>query len=243
MFGSAFAYTGVVLVVAGLVLAVRPVAALGVATRPRAMLGAASGLLLAVASLAAPAFTTRVSTPASHLDAFMPEWQFHEVHTRHVAAPPARVYAALRQVRADEIALFNTLTWIRRFGRPLPPGIMNAGHEPIIDVALKGGFTLLVDDAPRELVVGTVVVAPPGPRHARPIEFFKSPPPGFAIATMNFFVQSDGAGGTWLSTETRVAATSPSARRTFAAYWRVIYPGSALIRRMWLRAIERRVEL
>jgi len=25
-------------------------------------------------------------------------------------------------------------------------------------------------------------------------------------------------------------------------YWRVIYPGSALIRRMWLRAIKKRAE-
>ena len=34
--------------------------------------------------------------------------------------------------------------------------------------------------------------------------------------------------------------TVRAARRRFAAYWRVIYPGSAIIRRMWLRAIERR---
>jgi len=37
-----------------------------------------------------------------------------------------------------------------------------------------------------------------------------------------------------------VFANSPSARRRFAAYWRVIYPGSAIVRRMWLRAIARR---
>jgi hypothetical protein len=37
-----------------------------------------------------------------------------------------------------------------------------------------------------------------------------------------------------------VFANSPHARRRFAAYWRVIYPGSAIIRRMWLRAIQHR---
>jgi hypothetical protein len=57
---------------------------------------------------------------------------------------------------------------------------------------------------------------------------------------MNFKLDADEAGGTRLSTETRVFASSPAARRRFALYWRVIYPGSALIRRMWLRAIERR---
>ena len=43
-----------------------------------------------------------------------------------------------------------------------------------------------------------------------------------------------------LSTATRVFANSAAARRRFARYWRIIYPGSALIRRMWLRAVERR---
>jgi hypothetical protein len=243
MFGSAFAYTGVVVIVAGLLLAIRPVAALGVATRPRALLVAGSGLMLALASLTAPAVTTRVATPSSRLDAVTPEWQFHEIHTRHIAAPPARVYAALRQVRADEITFFTTLTWIRRFGRPLRPGIMNAGREPIIDVALKGGFIALAEDAPRELVVGTAVIRPPGPRIALTPAIFTSPPPGFALATMNFVVTPDGANGSWVSTETRVVTTSPEARRVFAAYWRVIYPGSALIRRMWLCAIERRAAL
>jgi len=36
--------------------------------------------------------------------------------------------------------------------------------------------------------------------------------------------------------------TDAATTRRFAAYWRVIYPGSALIRRMWLRAIKRRAE-
>ena len=40
--------------------------------------------------------------------------------------------------------------------------------------------------------------------------------------------------------ETRVFANSPEARGRFARYWRVIYPGSAIIRRMWLRAVRRR---
>ena len=38
----------------------------------------------------------------------------------------------------------------------------------------------------------------------------------------------------------RVFATDASARRQFTAYWHIIYPGSAIIRRSWLRAIQRR---
>jgi hypothetical protein len=239
MIASVFAYVGFVCLLAGLALIVRPIAALGIRTPRHALALAGTGVVIGLVSLAAPAFTSRVSAPASRLDEFTPEWQFHELHQRHIAATPARVFDAIKQVRADEIAFFNTLTWIRRFGRPLPPGILNAGHEPIVTVAIKGGFIALADEAPREIVLGTVVVTP-GKRPALTPALFASPPPGYAVGTLNFLVTSDGAGGSWLSTETRVRATSPSARRQFAAYWRVIYPGSALIRRMWLRAIERR---
>ena len=57
---------------------------------------------------------------------------------------------------------------------------------------------------------------------------------------MNFAITPDGPDRSFVSTETRVFANSPSARRRFAVYWRFIYPGSAIIRRMWLRAIQRR---
>jgi hypothetical protein len=45
---------------------------------------------------------------------------------------------------------------------------------------------------------------------------------------------------TLLTTETRIYATDAPTRRAFARYWRVIYPGSSLIRRMWLRAVAKR---
>ena len=57
---------------------------------------------------------------------------------------------------------------------------------------------------------------------------------------MSFSVVPDGLNASVVSTETRVFANSAGARRRFALYWRLIYPGSAIIRRMWLRAIERR---
>jgi hypothetical protein len=48
--------------------------------------------------------------------------------------------------------------------------------------------------------------------------------------------------GTELRTETRVLATDAASRRRFGRYWRVIRPGSALIRRTWLGAAKRRTE-
>jgi len=47
------------------------------------------------------------------------------------------------------------------------------------------------------------------------------------------------SGGCILSTETRVEAADDRARRAFRRYWLVVGPFSGLIRRRWLRAVER----
>jgi hypothetical protein len=178
----------------------------------------------------------------SRLDEFMPVWQFRERHAIRIAAPPARVFAAIKDVRAKEIAFFNILVWIRRGGRRGPESILNPGDTaPLLDVATRSGFIYLADDAPREIVLGTAVIAPPGRKcEATPPMFKTVLEPGFALAAMNFLVTPDGPNGSLVSTETRVFANSPAARQKFARYWRIIYPGSALIRRMWLRAVKRR---
>lgn len=172
----------------------------------------------------------------------MPVWQFGERHSIEVDASPAQAFAAMKAVTADEILLFRTLTWIGRGGRSLPESILNAGKgQPLIDVATRSGFVKLVDDPPRELVIGTIVKKPAGVHLALTEEVFRKPlAAGFATAAMNFLVVPNPAGGTTVSTETRVFANNPAARRAFGRYWRVIYPGSALIRRMWLRAIKKR---
>ncbi len=243
MFGSAVVYSGLAVVASGVVLMLKPRWRRLATTRRRGFTVAAIGWVLVVVGLMLPAPEFRVHAAATRLDEFVPAWQFREIHTRSVAAPPARVFESLKRVTADDIALFNMLTWIRRGGRAAPESILNAGGggAPIIDVATRSGFVRLAEDAPRELVIGTVVVAPYGTTGAVTPEIFKKAmPPGFALAAMNFLVTPDGAGGAVISTETRVFATSTGARRRFARYWRVIYPGSAIIRRMWLRAVERR---
>lgn len=242
MAGSAVVYTGLVCALAGLVLCARPSRRLLVPTRARAVAVAAAGTLVAAVGLVLPAAASRVARAETRLDAFAPVWQFRELHERRIAAPPARVFEAVRRVRADEILFFRALTWLRRGGRPLPSTILDAGgDEPLIDVALRGGFVRLAEDPHRELVVGTAILRPPDWQGPLTPEVFETPrSPGWVLAAMNFLVRPDGGGGTIVSTETRVYASSSGARRRFAAYWRLIYPGSALIRRMWLRAIDRR---
>jgi hypothetical protein len=242
MLGSTIVYVGLTIALAGLICLVKPIRRLGIPTRSRALVVAALGVLAAGMGFVLPAPDLRVDRVETRLDEFAPVWQFSEFHTMRIAAPPARVYDAIKRVRADEIFLFRTLTWIRRGGRPLPASILNAGgRESLLDLATRTSFVWLADDAPREMVVGTVIVAPPGTRgKLTPEVFQRTLPPGFVLATMNFVVMPGANNESIVSTETRVFANNPSTRRLFAAYWRLIYPGSAIIRRMWLRAVAER---
>ena len=247
MIGSGFLYLGLVVSFAGVVCLVKPLTLLGLSRRAHGAILVAAGLLVSIVALVSPAPRYHVETPRTALDGFAPDYQFHEVHRVRVQASRERVLQAIRAVRADEIALFRALTWLRRFGRPGPQNILNPGdREPILAVATRTGFLLLAEDPEREIVVGTVVVGPPGgtrrEAQASPEVFRALQAPGWAKAVMNFQVEDASGGSCVVTTETRVHATSASARRRFAVYWRVIYPGSSIIRAMWLRAIRKRAE-
>ena len=185
-----------------------------------------------------------LAASASELDRVTPTFQFNERHSTSVRAAPERVYGAIKAVTASEILLFRTLTWLRRFGRPGPESILNAPERlPLLEVATRTEFVMLAD-GPREIVFGTVVLAPPRTdRPATPAAFLGlADREGYALATMNFAIDPRGDGTCDVSTETRVFATDERSRRRFAAYWRLINLGSAFIRVMWLRAIKRRAE-
>jgi hypothetical protein len=296
---------GVLLMDAGLLcLAVgfcsllRPPRWLGIGTRRRAAAVAAAGAALAAGAIAWPAPLLRSTRRPARLDDVIPRYQFHERHELRIHAAPERIAWAIRTVTAGEIHLFRTLTWLphpRLPGRPGEETILSpTAGKPILATALGSGFALLAEEPDRELVIGTLVIAPrrPAAGHAHPLSETAHPPskttrsepahplsktthpplpanahpragiprhplpafpdadfaalaePGYAKAALNFLIEPDAADPSTclLSTETRVFATDPATRRRFAAYWRIIYPGSALIRLEWLRAIRRRAE-
>src|SRR6266536_3156637 len=189
MLGSAIVYLGLIVAAAGLLRMVTPKRRFRIPTRRHAFGVIGVGALITGIGLVLPASESRVTRIDTRLDEFAPAWQFREFHALAVAAPPERVFDAIKRVRADEIFLFRTLIRIRAGGRPMPESIRNAeAHgESLIDVALHTTFVRLAEDAPRELVVGTVVGAPPGLRRPLTPEPFRGRlPAGFAVATMNF---------------------------------------------------------
>jgi hypothetical protein len=233
----------------GLVSLMWPLRFLGIRSRRRGAAWLAAGAALGLAGTALPAPLRRVAVKLSRLDSIVPAYQFVEHHEIRVQASPARVHEVVWTVTAGEIGLFQALTWIRSprlpWGCTEQESILNVpAKKSILEVATSSGFMLLADEPGREVVVGMLVIVPSRSRTVieTPQDFADLEEPGFAKAVMNFRMEDEGGGWTRLTTETRIYATDDSARRRFAAYWRLIYPGSALIRRTWLRAIRDRAE-
>ena len=183
------------------------------------------------------------------LDEFLRDYDVNEVHSIEIAAAPDSVMAAVRSLTSREVRLATVLMSLRG----LPAAILRPRGRwarsdrildaPLLDHFIRGGFVVLAD-RPDELVlsaVGRFWKLEGDVRRVSPDEFVTFDEPGFAKAVVNLYAQAVD-GGTILSTETRVKLTDAEARRTFRRYWRVVMPGSALIRRAWLRAVKKRAE-
>ena len=181
MFGSAVVYAGLIVAIAGVALVVKPIRRLRVPTRRRAIGVAATGLLLAGIGLILPVSESRVTRAANRLDEFMPVWQFGEFHSIDVAAPPARVFDAIKKTRPDEMFLFGTLIAIRSAWQPAPQVVQDAAqqYQSLYDIATHSTFVVLADDPPREFVLGTVVGMARGSASAADTRVFFEVPAGW----------------------------------------------------------------
>ena len=163
------------------------------------------------------------------IDDVLPGYDVRAVHSIDVAAPAQRVFAAVRDVTVAEAPLASLLLLFR--------GI-RASRKRAIFEELPERYAVLAEEPGRELVIGGIA-QPWRPAFGvrTGVDFRTFDEPGYAKIAVNFAFD-----GGRLSTETRVALTDDAARRKFARYWLVVRPGSALVRRSWLRAIKRRAE-
>jgi hypothetical protein len=149
---------------------------------------------------------------------------------------------AIRSLTSAEVPALVVLMGLRSI-----PSMLR-GRRPQLRGRLLDGFTragfIPLRDAPDELVFGAIgrFWLPSGElRRIDPLEFDAFAEPGVAKAAFDLRLEPAGE-RTRIVTETRIATPDEGVRRSFGRYWRVIQPGSALIRRDWLRAIRRRAE-
>jgi hypothetical protein len=184
----------------------------------------------------------------SLMDAFMPRRNFSEVHSVMVRATPATIFKVIKEITPLEIPLLYALSVLL----PLPKRFLEktvgllTGSRPILEQALKAGFFQLAETPDEELLLGWIgqfwkLRGGSSPMIGNANQFIAFDTPGYAKATIDFLVAPIGD-ATRLSTETRISATDPESLKKFARYWRVIHPGSALVRRVWLNAIKQSAE-
>jgi hypothetical protein len=95
---------------------------------------------------------------ATVLDRLVPSFQAVEGHSTTIAASADHVWVALTQVTVGELGLFRLLMGLRMLPgrlRGLPRARFDA-EEPLLGWAVRSGFTILGEDARRELVVGAI---------------------------------------------------------------------------------------
>ncbi len=241
-------YLGLLAALAGLTALIRPWSCCGLRSRRAALLVAVPGLAVAGAALLWPASLQRSAGGSGQLDRFMPLYHFHEIHETRMHAPPHRIVDALKEVTLDDIRMGPTLFWLRGLpGRLLGEAPASRGTvRPVLSVT-DSPHALILADSQKEILIGIVgrfwaAAGGPRPRIADARAFQDFDKSGYAKAAMSFSLEDQGEGWYRVTTETRVLATDSAAAGRFAAYWRVIYPGSSLIRVTFLQAVKRKAE-
>ncbi len=184
------------------------------------------------------------------LDDILPVFRHRERHTTQIANSPEAVWGALHAVSIHDLQLTSFLMRVRTLPARLvdgrAPHQVTTANRRFIDSLMEGGFRELPVDAPFTVVVGSAGQ----PWHLRGGEtadvvdldgFRAFVRPGFVLMAMSFELDPL-AGGTRLSTETRVQPTDAAAARAFRPYWWAIRGGSGLIRHDLLRAVRLRAE-
>jgi hypothetical protein len=185
------------------------------------------------------------------LDAYVPDPDAAERHGVVVRASPAAVQDALW--RAD---LGGPVARALLALRVLPAALWGRGDARARLAALRcrpaltlhelsrGGFAPLMrtPDAVVFGLTGRFWTLGGGIVPTDPAVWDAGPPPGMAQAAWSFETAPHGAGHTRLVTETRVRCADAATRRAFRRYWRVVRPGSGLLRRLMLRRIRQWAE-
>ncbi len=166
------------------------------------------------------------------IERFMPTYHVSARYERDADAPVERLYAAARCLDMGGSWIVRGLYRLRG----LPAASLT------LDGMLKLGFVLLADAPNQEIVFGLIGrfwTLSGGIQAVSPAEFFGFDRPGYAKVAGNIAFAAQPSGRVQVSTETRVHCPDEASLRSFRLYWALIGPFSGLIRKEWLRLIER----
>lgn len=188
------------------------------------------------------------------VDTWMPRWDARSNHQIEVAASPDRVYHTLLTTEFDRNPLIRVLMTLRAVpALLLSPratwtrwrSIAAARETRSTRNLRSGAFIKLEATPPTDLILGLTgrFWSPSGGLVASDTATFREPVPhGLARATWSFHIDPISPGRSCLQTETRVLCADSATRTSFLRYWRVIRPGSGIIRWALLRQVKHAAE-
>jgi hypothetical protein len=203
--------------------------------------------------------TATMSPPATEpmlLDWVLPEFDATLVEHRLIEADPETVYEAVKAVDLGSIArgnpairaLFATRAAAERVISTLTnrPGPAVVSDAPIRlgDLPEHGEWVRLGEDPPRELTFGVIGRFWAGETVWKTIDadrFVAFDRPGFAKIACSVTVRPYGGLRSLVTYEARTLGLDPESSAKFLRYWRLVWPGVAIVMRAYLRAVAEEV--
>jgi hypothetical protein len=247
---SYFFWIGMILALAGVISLFCPLRFLLILNRTIAAFVVSGGVLMSALSLLWPV-KMKHSRTEMQIDKFLPDYAFGEFHELSVDVDAGKAKEVFGSTGVKEIPVVHALMKIRgiadddmkkNYGTTsLVPG------SEMISTPDFNFFTVAPDEWLMFMILKSSMFGDksgkPAPPEITSVEQFTSfNDIGYVKVAANFRFIGNGNGRTILSTETRVYGLSQRDSRIFGFYWRMIYPGSAIIRRLWLDIIKKSAE-
>jgi hypothetical protein len=238
-------WIGVILALIGVISLLKPLVFLFIFNRLIATVVLSVAIALAVTALywPVPVFN---STSDRKIDALLPSYSFNEYHEVLVKASQEAVKEALQTTTVGDIPVIRLLIKIRGIDNKQAKdiGAITTKNQAGSEIFSTPDFNFFVADS-SELIAVMLLNAstntPPPP--VKTLEQFRTfNKPGYIKVAINFRFIAQRDGRTLITTETRNYAMTKEDARLFGRYWRIVYPGSAIIRRVWLDALAKRAK-
>lgn len=247
---SYFFWIGIIIFLVGTISLIQPLTFLFVFSRIYAAIVLSVGILISILSLVWPV-KVNYSTDNLKIDDLLPDYSFGEYHEVSLDASVDKAKHTLQTTGVSAIPVIHLLMKIRGIADEKDMSDIVANNQANSETFSTPDFNFFMVD-PAEyisvMIMKASVIAggskklPAPPEISKLEQFTAFNNPGYVKVAINFRFISLDKQKTLLSTETRVQGTTSGDSRLFGLYWRIIYPGSAIIRRVWLDTIKKIAE-
>lgn len=246
---SYFFWIGVIFIITGVISLFYPLAFLFTLNRFIAILVVIGGIIISVISLLYPVKIRHSQTNNQKIDNLLPDFAFNELHEVSINASSEKVKQILQVTGVKDIPIARLLMKIRGIADEDVDLSDRASNNLIgsdtISTPDFNFFVVAPDEWITVMILKSVIITnnvnQPAPPEISTLEQFTSfNTPGYIKVAINFRFISINENETILTTETRNNGITHKDNRIFGYYWRIIYPGSAIIRRVWLDTIKKK---